>query len=219
MPRPLRTAWKGARRAGFTLIELLAVILIISILVATLTPMVNDAIENAKVAGCAANLREIYKGFVLYNTNYKGLPKESGVKFFAALVARGAMENTKTNAERLTCTGVEKSALAIGELPWQEWWSDLERVTGDYSAYAGRDLKNYPLRQGLTSSGKEPLVCDDNDPEMNHRHTTNVLYADGSVQPFEIKLLQEEGKVTKEETNVVVGPDSPVEDLRKFVLD
>jgi prepilin-type N-terminal cleavage/methylation domain-containing protein/prepilin-type processing-associated H-X9-DG protein len=219
MQRTVRSAFRQVRRAGFTLIELLAVILIISILVATLTPMVNDAIENAKVSGCASNLREIYKGLVLYNTNYKSLPKEGGVKFFAALIARGAIENTKTNAERLTCPGVEKSALAIGDLPWEEWWSDLERVSGDSSAYAGRDMKNYPLRQGLTSSGKEPLVCDDNDPELNHRHTTNVLYADGSVQPFEIKLLQEEGKITKDETNVVVGPDSPIEDLRKFVLD
>jgi prepilin-type N-terminal cleavage/methylation domain-containing protein/prepilin-type processing-associated H-X9-DG protein len=216
MPRHPRSP---LARLGFTLIELLAVILIISILVATLTPMVTDAIENTKVAGCAGNLREIYKGLVLYNTKYKSIPKESGVKFFAAVIARDAIENTKTNAERLTCPAIEKSSLAIGDLPWEEWWADLERVNGDYSAYAGRDLKNFPLRQGLTSSGKEPLVCDDNAPTLNHRTTTNVLYADGSVQTFELKLLQEEGKVSKDETTLVVGPDSPVEDLTKFTLD
>jgi prepilin-type N-terminal cleavage/methylation domain-containing protein/prepilin-type processing-associated H-X9-DG protein len=206
-------------RAGFTLIELLAVILIISILVATLTPMVNDAIESAKVRACAANLGEIYRGLQLYNIKYKGIPNQSGVKFFAALVSREAIENTKTNAERLTCPAVEKGSLAIGQLGWEEWWKDLERVDGSYSAYAGRDLKNFPLRQGLTSSGKEPLVCDDNDPQLNHRTTTNVLYADGSVQTFELPLLKEEGKVTPDETVLRVGPDSPVEDLTKFTLD
>jgi len=206
-------------RRGFTLIELLAVILIISILVATLTPMVNDAIENAKVAGCQANLREIYKGLVLYNTKYGGIPNQGGVKFFAALIAKGAIDNTKTNAERLTCKAVDKSSLAIGTIPWEEWWTDLERVDGTYSAYAGRDIKNFPLRQGLSSSGREPLVCDDNEPTLNHRTTTNVLYADGSVQTFEFKALQEEGKITKDETVLRVGPDSPVEDLTKFSQD
>jgi prepilin-type N-terminal cleavage/methylation domain-containing protein/prepilin-type processing-associated H-X9-DG protein len=214
-----RTRGSRLARAGFTLIELLAVILIISILVATLTPMVNDAIEAAKVRACAANLGEIYKGLQLYNIKYKGIPNQSGVKFFAALISREAIENTKTNAERLTCPGVDKSALTIGTIEWEEWWKDLERVDGTYSAYAGRDLKNFPLRQGLTSSGREPLVCDDNEGSLNHRTTTNVLYADGSVQTFELPLLKEEGKVTPEETILRVGPDSPVEDLTKFTLD
>lgn len=207
-------------RRGFTLIELLAVILIISILVATLTPMVNDAIESAKVSACNANLRQIYSGLLLYNNKYKSIPNYSGVKFFAALIARGAMENTKTNAERLTCPAVDKSALALGGMEPEEWFKELERVDGSYSAYAGRDLKAFPLRQGLTSSGKEPLVCDDNDgTENNHRTTTNVLYADGNVQTFEFKDLQEQGKVGQDETVLRVGPDSPVEDLTKFTQD
>ena len=218
MKRPFLRA-RAALRRGFTLIELLAVILIISILVATLTPMVTDAIENAKVAGCASNLREIHKGLILYNTKYKAMPKEGGVKFFAALISREAIENTKTNSERLTCPAIEKNTLALGDMPWEDWWKDLDRVNGTYSAYAGRDIKNHPLRQGLNSSGKEPLVCDDNDPELNHRTTTNVLYVDGSVQTFELPVLKEEGKVTSEETTLVVGPDSPVDDLTKFTLD
>ena len=206
----------GLRRLGFTLIELLAVILIIGILATALLPMVTDAIEASRVTACSANLRAIRDGIVLYQPKYKELPRESGVRFFAQLYKRKAMANTKTNAERLTCPAVDKGALTIGQLPWEEWWTDLELIEGSYSAYAGRDTKNHPLRK-LT--GKEPLVADDNDPEMNHATTTNVLYGDGSVQTFELVPLQEEGVLSEDEDILYVGPDSPVEDLTKLSLD
>ncbi len=203
-------------RAGFTLIELLAVILIISILAVALLPMVTDAVESAGTAGCQANLSNIYNSVIHYRTKYKRLPNESGVKFFVQPYASSAIEQTKANAERLTCPAVDPGALYIGSLPWEEWYSDLTVVNGDYSAYAGRDCKRFPLRK-LT--GKEPLVSDDNDPAMNHATTTNVLYADGSVQTFELFTLQEEGVLMDGEEVLYVGLESPVEDLRKLSLD
>jgi prepilin-type N-terminal cleavage/methylation domain-containing protein/prepilin-type processing-associated H-X9-DG protein len=217
MNRPHRPHETRARR-GFTLIELLAVILIVSILVATLTPVVNDAIRSAEVKGCAGNLRAINQSLMIYRTKYGGLPPHSGVRFFADLIARGAIENTKANAEKLTCPAIDKAALAIGALPWEEWWKDLDVVNGTYSAYAGRDMKNHPVRQ-LTASGNEPLVADDNDPDMNHHTTTNVLYADGSVQTFELDDLRTQGVLTADETVLVVGPESPVADLAKLSRD
>ena len=211
-----RRALSRRRRSAFTLIELLAVILIIAILATVLVPMVTDAVEASKVTGCQANLSNIYKGITLYQTKYRELPRESGVRFFAQLYSRKAMENTKTNAERLTCPAVDKGALLIGSMDWEEWWKDLDTIGPNHSAYAGRDCKNHPLRK-LT--GNEPLVADDNDPLMNHETTTNVLYGDGSVQTFELIILQEEGTLMEEEDVLRVGPDSPVEDLQKLALD
>ncbi len=213
----LRSARRAVRR-GFTLIELLAVILIISILIAALTPMINDAIRAAEVRACASNLGEIHKGLQLYRIKYGGLPPHSGVRFFADLIARDAIENTKTNAERLICPAVDKAALAIGTMEWETWWTDLETINGDYSTYAGRDMKNHPIRQ-LTGAGTEPLVADDNDGGMNHHTTTNVLYADGSVQTFELADLKSKGTLVEEEEVLTVGPDSPVEALTKLSLE
>ena len=54
---------------------------------------------------------------------------------------------------------------------------------------------------------------------MNFETTTLGLYGDGSVQTFEIELLKEEGVLDPEEEYLPVGPESPVEDLRKISLD
>jgi len=206
-------------RKGFTLIELLAVILIIGILATALLPMVTDAVDNAKVTACQKNLQNIYQGLLKYKMTYDKLPTEGGVRFFAEIYAKGAMENTKPNAERLTCPAIDKSSLEIGRMDWEMWWNDLELVDGSFSAYAGRDMRQFPLRRFPDGAGREPLVADDNDGGMNHNIVTNVLYGDGSVQSFALPELKEEGLVLEESLVLEVGPDSPVEDLTKLSLD
>jgi len=219
MTRPLRRAGSMlVRAAGFTLIELLAVILIIGILMTFLLPKIPEAIDSANVTACQKNLSEIHTGLIAYKAKFKRLPKQenTGVRFFAILIASGTWENTETSAKKLTCPGVDQSALAIGDLPADEWYSDLELVDGTYSTYAGRDTQSYPLRR---LSGKDVLVADDNDGGMNHRTTTNVLFGDGAVRGFELYTLQEDGILDREEELLVVGPESPLEELQVLSLD
>jgi len=56
------------RSKGFTLIELLVVVAIIALLVSMLLPTLTRARELAKRAMCQGNLKGIYQGIALYNT-------------------------------------------------------------------------------------------------------------------------------------------------------
>ena len=219
MRTDLLRARAALTRAGFTLIELLAVILIIGILMTFLLPKIPEMMDATKVTACRANMLEIWKGLQLYDSKHGDLPKQGGAKFVAALIADGVLENDKSSAVRLTCPGVKPSALSgIADLEPTEWYSKLDQVTGDSTAYAGRDMKQHPLRK-FPGSSKDALVADDNDPEMNHRTTTIVLFASGAIQSYEISDLRKAGTLSEDEERLIVGPDSPVEELQKLSLD
>ncbi|HPF15284.1 MAG TPA: hypothetical protein PLJ12_13550, partial [Planctomycetota bacterium] len=194
------------------------VMLIIGILVAFLLPKIPEVIDNANVTACRSNLNEIGKGLMLHQTKHNSLPSQSGVAFFAALVARDIWEATETSTKKLTCPGVQLSSLTPSQekIPMADWYKDLDRLDGGWSAYAGRDQKRFPIRK---VTGKEVLVADDNDPEGNHRTTTLALFGDYAVRSFEIVDEREAGRATPEDEFVMVGPDAWIEDLRKLTLD
>ena len=219
MPTTLLKRVSRAAKAGFTLIELLAVILIISILMTFLLPKIPEAIDGAKVTACKRNLQSIYEGLMLYNTKHGKAPRETGVRFFAQLISHKVWENSEQNAKSLTCPGIDIGALELGAIENSEdWFSDLDAIDGSYSAYAGRDCKNHPLRK-FPGSGKEAIICCDNDGGMCHRTTTNVLYASGSVGSFEIADLIADGTLAEDEEILDVGPESPLDVLQKLSLD
>jgi prepilin-type N-terminal cleavage/methylation domain-containing protein len=220
MPNSLRRSLSSALRSGFTLIELLAVILIIGILMTFLLPKIPEAIDAARVTACKKNLQEIYSGLLMYDNKHNDLPHGSGVKFFAALIADKVWDNGKASAQKLSCPAVKRSALAgIANLENpDDWYDHLDQIDGTYSAYAGRNMRDHPLRK-FPGGPKEALVADDNDPEMNHRTTTVVLFADGNVGTYELSDLIKAGTIQEDQPVLIVGPESPVEELRKLSLE
>jgi len=218
----MRTARNSRRqRRGFTLIELLAVIAIIGILAVALLPNIPMFIGASRVAACAENMREIHAGLLAYEVKYKDVPRESGVRFFTSLITRRVWENSKQDARRLTCPGVRPGELGLPEDP-ETWYANPDDIYGNSSAYAGREVPKAgqgEIQRFKWDSSTEPLVADDNVGGMNHDTTTNVLYGNGAVETFELAILQEQGVISMDTEILVVGPDSPVEDLRKLSLD
>lgn len=209
-------------RAGFTLIEILAVILIIGILMTFLLPRIPAAIDAAKVTACKKNLQEINGGLIQYVSKFNSVPKESGVKFFACLISKKVFENNKFNADKLRCPAVDIGFLELAHIEnAEDWYRSLDAVDGGYSSYAGRDIAHFPLKS-YPGSGKEAVISDDNEGDGetgNHASTTVVLYASGDIGTFEIATEQEKGTIDLETELIKVGPDSPIEELRKLTLD
>ncbi len=217
-PPPMRPTLRTLR-AGFTLIELLAVMLIIGILMAFLVPQIPAAIDRANVTACRANMSAIAQGLMQYQTTYKHMPVESGVGFFGALIADEIWEADEGNTKRLTCPGIQLTALTpfLEDIPLGDWFVDREAIGPGYSAYAGRNTKEHPLRKFPISSS-EALVSDDNDPNGNHRTTTVVLWGDTSVRELELVEQRKQGLVDEEDGWIRVGYDSPIEALQKLSI-
>lgn len=199
----------------------MVVILIISILATFLVPRITSAVERAEVTACQANLQEIGRGLIEYRTKYQRLPKGSGVGFFSSLISDRVWEPEQSTSKRMFCPAVDRNTLTPSQegLPLQDWYKDAAQVDGSWSSYAGRDsehaIKKFP------GSESEAIVADDNDGGANHGTTTNVLWGNGTVFALELIDLKKDGTVpdVEEIDFLSVGPDSPVEALRKLSLD
>lgn len=119
--------WGIARRdvGGFTLVELLVVIGIIALLIAMLLPSLNRAREQARVAACLSNQRQIALAVIMYAGENKGSPPPYG-HFVNASYA---------------------------EAPDSYWWILLARYAGGPEAYLGIRIARCPSEREPTRFG------------------------------------------------------------------
>lgn len=160
------------------------------------------------VTACRDDLRAIYTGLREYASRFGSAPAEPGDAFFLALITSGVWPDTAESRRLLTCPGRHARP------------ATFDLAAGAASAFAGRDTKNHPLAKFPSGGAElEPLVACDNAAGMNHDGAMNVLYSDGSVRTFRLEDLIAAGKLPAGTTDIPVGPDSPLEDLRKLVVD
>jgi len=170
---------------------------------------------DTDVLDCRDNLLAIYDGLRVLSEREGQPPNNTGVAFFAELVSSGVWANDAESAGRLTCPG--PGALPA---PAETDYTDLPGLTPRSSAYAGRDSLNHPLSK-FPSGGPEVevLIACDNAAGSNHEGALNVLYSDRTVRTFELEKLLAAERVPAESDRILVGPDSPLEELRVLLAD
>jgi prepilin-type processing-associated H-X9-DG protein len=173
---------------------------------------------SSDVELCRERLREIYAGLKQYAADKGGPPQGSGAKFLAALVADGVWPATADNAYKLTCPGVAIAELDHGGRPPEAWFADLARVTGASTAYAGRDMARFPLAK-FPCGGHEPVAACDNHAGQNHERYTNVLFADGSIETWDLEQEIAEGRLPAGAAKLAIGAGASDELLAKLSAD
>ena len=168
---------------------------------------------DSDVDSCRARLKNIYDGLRALKDEQGVTPSAPGVDFFAVLIAEGQWEDVPEARALLSCPGP-----GVPAIDFSSSFADLGSVTGEHSAYAGRDTANHPLA-AFPTRGTEPLIACDNAAGMNHDGVMNVLYADGSIKTYVLEQEREKGTLGADETTIWIGPNSQLEDLRKLTLD
>jgi prepilin-type N-terminal cleavage/methylation domain-containing protein/prepilin-type processing-associated H-X9-DG protein len=209
------------RRSGFSLIEILVVITIIGLLMTLGFGPIQNALESGKVTKCKKHLADMGQGLLAWHDqrNKGHWPKESGIRFLLKLYQVGELKGR--NSETFLCPGTDdRNDTGPSGEPGSSYedWQNIDSTT---ISYAGRDQDNYPIKGGDLST--IVIGADDNEGRPNHKFMTNYVFADGSVESFDIKgensaaVLAEMPEVEK--MGLPVGPDSPLEALQVLRVD
>lgn len=172
---------------------------------------------SSDVERCRAQLDAIYDALRAHHAREGALPRERDARFLAALLWAGDLPEGEASAELLSCCGTQMGERRMELARLRERWSDAEAVRADWSAYAVRDFEAHPLAQ-FPSGGPEPepLIACDNAHGQNHAGLTNLLRSDGSIVTYDLQREVDEGRVPVGTRTLVVGPDSPLPELRKL---
>jgi prepilin-type N-terminal cleavage/methylation domain-containing protein/prepilin-type processing-associated H-X9-DG protein len=134
-------AHRTSPRRAFTLIELLVVVAIIALLIAILLPSLNRAREQAKLAKCAANLKQIFTACATYAGQNQDMML-SGELYHRPDFGPGATKYNMGWAETLwidgdvqqkVSTGTGLAGLQLTHYPVIRWSADYDtgRVKGN----------------------------------------------------------------------------------------
>jgi prepilin-type N-terminal cleavage/methylation domain-containing protein/prepilin-type processing-associated H-X9-DG protein len=160
---------------AFTLIELLVTVSIIGVLAALLFPALRTARGAADTTKCAANLRQLACGIVLYAGEHNGtLPP--GYELTATVNSDGSLGPAQNGGDFL---GFPSRYLDMGSKPWKLFACAADRTQErwqDYTSYARNHLFLGPFINGTPSKTSNKL-----DGELVRIETarSKILYVDG----------------------------------------
>jgi len=166
------------KKKAFTLIELLVVIAILAILIAILIPAVSKAIESARRANCANNLKALGITFLGYASENEGeLPPGNDLTSIAKLVSSNDISNLKV----WICPSDKGVSVANNIVQFDS------SLNSSYMYVSG-----YTSLIRVNSSATSPLVMDKVDGTTlsetdNHGKSMiiNVVFLDGHVDAYQ----------------------------------
>jgi prepilin-type N-terminal cleavage/methylation domain-containing protein len=203
------------RAQGFTLIEIMVVIAIIAGLIGTVVIVVPQMQERQRKLSCAQNLKQLGDMFVTMRSEKPGAPAYNGQALFLSW-------RTKRNPIRegeegvLICPG-DQGVVVPNTEDLKKAYDDIDLANPptDKCSYAVRNFKTHQL--SMSSGRKEIVACDRQGADGrtdHHQDGINVVYDNAQC----VFMSKEELGFTTDSA-LVVGPESPNEDLKKVVFN
>ena len=106
---------KKLNKKGFTLVEMLAVVAIIAVLVAIMSPVAGNAIEKAKAASNAANLRSLQAEILMNESDEETELSEPKFYHIDAVDSTEGLDDTADPVTYDGLTAEQWAAIANGE--------------------------------------------------------------------------------------------------------